>query len=139
MTPTFCHFLFSSQHYKTFTIYECRRIHPQKGQDAPDDQFFLLDENRYIADILVDLKSKNDKNGKVCRADVASRVRKLRWVGKAGYKVAALSGLKELLPVSKAPQPSDLASWDMHCLTAGRHQQAGVQEAPLPRRGRTHR
>lgn len=55
------------EHYKSFTLFECRRHTPASKGAAPaetEDEFGMLGDNRYVADILVELKAKNDKSGK---------------------------------------------------------------------------
>lgn len=56
------------ENYKSFTLFECRRQDGLTKSAVPSepvqDEYSLLDDNRYIADILVELKEKNEKSHK---------------------------------------------------------------------------
>ncbi|KAK9917170.1 hypothetical protein WJX75_001536 [Coccomyxa subellipsoidea] len=46
------------QNYQTFTLYECRKVVKPVELGAPlPDEHYIMDDNKYIADILADFKS----------------------------------------------------------------------------------
>ncbi|KAK9815534.1 hypothetical protein WJX72_005298 [[Myrmecia] bisecta] len=52
------------QNYTTFTLYECRKALKQMSdgvQGPPPDEHMLLDDNKYIADVLFEFKSNKQK------------------------------------------------------------------------------
>ncbi|GMH43112.1 hypothetical protein BSKO_11034 [Bryopsis sp. KO-2023] len=53
------------QNFSTFTLFECKRqLGPRTAGDAITDEHHLLEDNRYIADILFEFRSpKNAKDG----------------------------------------------------------------------------
>ncbi|GAX81265.1 hypothetical protein CEUSTIGMA_g8697.t1 [Chlamydomonas eustigma] len=55
------------QNYNTFTLFECRKYQaPKSGnaQETPQDEHVLLDDNKYIADVLCEFKNaKTAKEG----------------------------------------------------------------------------
>ena len=55
------------QNYNTFTLFECRRYMAPKATstttEIPQDEHVLLDDNKYIEDILCEFK--NAKSSKV--------------------------------------------------------------------------
>lgn len=47
------------ENYSTFTLYECRKVLKQKENvDYVSDEHILLDDNKYIADILQEFKGQ---------------------------------------------------------------------------------
>lgn len=53
------------QNFSTFTLFECsRQLGPRAAGDTVADEHRLLDDNRYIADVLFDFKNpKSAKDG----------------------------------------------------------------------------
>lgn len=55
------------QNYSTFTLFECRRAlssAKQQGMEPVQDEHLLLDDNKYIADVLCEFRnSKLAKDG----------------------------------------------------------------------------
>lgn len=58
------------QNFQSFTLFECLRTMPNTKMAGPPepvtDEYFVLHDNRYIADMVVDFRNKNEKAGKVC-------------------------------------------------------------------------
>ncbi|KAK9831534.1 hypothetical protein WJX81_006588 [Elliptochloris bilobata] len=50
------------QNFTTFTLYECRKtLKPELGQ-AASDEHFLLEDNKYIADVLADFREHKSRD-----------------------------------------------------------------------------
>ena len=59
------------ENYNTFTLFECRKLVAAKsaGSDPVPDEHILLDDNRYMADVLVDFRA-----GKAAKEGVQSKI-----------------------------------------------------------------
>jgi len=52
------------QNYSTFTLFECRKIVDARATEDAVDEHLALDDNRYIADVIFDMKNpKNARDG----------------------------------------------------------------------------